>query len=417
MARQPIAKIMSNFDYAKLRPLEIKSFFHDGQPVFYLRDPLELAGQYALIPQILGPVLAVCDGQHIVSEMRQEFLLHTGQLISEAQIEALLEQLDELYLLDNANFAEIKRFVLEKYRAASHRPPALAGLSYPADPAALRRELQGFMDATPPVEPLLTGSGVFSPHIDYARGGKVYAQLWKRAAKLAQAAEVVVVFATDHNSFLPGQITPTRQNYATPFGVLPTEQSVVDAVAKVLGEESAFAEELNHRKEHSIELVVTWLHFIRDGKPIPIVPILVGSFYHFIGNGKRPADDRRLQDVLSAVKQTTAGRRALTVASGDLAHLGPAFDTDPITAEMKTTLKRDDERILRPLIAGNAESFFEIIRAERGARNVCGTAPFYLSLKMMGDVHGEVTGYDCCVADESDTSFVSVTGMVFSNSE
>ncbi len=409
---------MSRYDNAKLRPLEVKSFVHEGQPVFYLRDPLELSNRYALVPQVLGPLLATLDGHHTVAEMRQVFIQSTGQLISDAEIEGLLGQLDDIYLLDNENFATVKAHALAQYRAAPYRPPALAGASYPADPDALRRELQAFMDATPPAEPLETGSGLFCPHIDYARGGKVYAQLWKRARKLAQAAEVVVIFATDHNSFLPEQITPTRQNYATPFGVLPTEQSVVDAVVDVLGEENAFTEELNHRHEHSIELVVTWLHFIRDGKPVPIVPILVGSFYHFIGNGKRPADEQQLQAVLSAVNAaTTAGRRVLTVASGDLAHLGPAFDTEPITPQEKIRLKRDDERMLQPLIAGDADGFFEIIRAERGERNVCGTAPFYLSLKMMGDVRGEVTGYDCCVADDRDTSFVSVAGMVFSNSE
>jgi len=408
---------MSRYNFTKLRPLEIKTFVHENQPVFYLRDPLELSDQYALIPQILGPVLAACDGQHTIAQMAQEFLAQTGQRIDESHIENLLGQLDDIFLLDNARFAEKKRQALEAFRAAPHRPPALAGLSYPANPTALRRELQAFMDATPPAEPLSSGSGVFSPHIDYARGGKVYAQLWKRARPLAEAAEVVVIFATDHNSFFPGQITPTRQHYATPFGVLPTDQTAVDAVVNVLGEEAAFAEELNHRREHSIELVVTWLHFIRGGKPVPIVPMLVGSFYHFIGNGARPADDAKLSDVISAVKAATSGRKTLVVASGDLAHLGPAFDTDPVTPDKKVALRQADDHMLAPLIAGNADGFFDIIRAERGTRNVCGTAPFYLSLKMMGAVRGELAGYDCCVADENETSFVSVAGVVFQNGQ
>jgi len=93
--------------------------------------------------------------------------------------------------------------------------------------------------------------------------------------------------------------------------------------------------------------------------------------------------------------------------------LGPAFDTAPITPDQKSTLKQDDERMLAPIIAGDVNGFFDIIRAERGARNVCGTAPFYLSLKMMGAVQGEVTSYDCCIADEQETSFVSVAGVVF----
>ncbi len=404
---------MSRYDHTELRPLEVKSFVHKGQPVFYLRDPLELSDRYALVPQILGPLLAACDGTHTVFGMQQQFMAATGQFISSTEVENLLHQLDEIYLLNNARAAAAKQAALEDYRRAEFRLPALAGLSYPADPNALRRELQKYVDQTPPTDVLASGAGLFSPHIDYFRGGPVYAQVWEKAANLARAADVVVIFATNHNSFLPGQITPTRQNYATPFGVLPTEQSVVDAVVDVLGEEAAFAEELNHRKEHSIELVVTWLHFIRNGKPVPIVPILVGSFYHFIGNGNRPADDHHLRDVVAAIKRATAGRSVLAVASGDLAHLGPAFNTAPIDALGRARIKIDDDRMLAPLVSGNPDAFFEIIREEKDKRNICGTAPFYLTMKLMGNVQGQLTSYDHCPADEQNTSFVSVCGMVF----
>ncbi len=405
---------MSQYDYAKLRPIEVKRIIHQGQPVFFLRDPLELSKDYAFVPQILGPLLAACDGAHTVLQMQQEFMRYIGQFISQTEVEHLLGQLDQIYLLDDARAAEARTRALDEFRRAPYRPPTLAGLSYPADPEALRRELQGFMEQTPAVEELEEGWGVFSPHIDYMRGGPVYAQLWKRAAKLAREAEIVVLFGTDHNSLLPGQLTLTRQNYATSFGVLPTDQSVVDAVVDVIGEEAAFAEELHHRREHSLELVLTWLHFIRNGASVPIVPILNGSFQQFIHNGISPADDTRLMQVVQRIKEATAGRKLFVVASGDLAHLGPAFGTDPIDPLAKAKLKQDDEAMLQPLIAGDADGFFEVIRRERGQRNVCGTAPFYLTMKLMGDnLQGEVTAYDCCLADDKRTSFVSVCGMVF----
>ncbi len=405
---------MSRYDYAKLRPIEVKRITHQGQPVFFLRDPLELSQNYAFVPQILGPLLAACNGAHSVLQMQQEFTRYIGQFISQAEVEHLLGQLDQIYLLDNARAAEAKARALAEFRRAPYRSPALAGLSYPAEPESLRRELQGFMAQTPPAEELAEGWGVFSPHIDYMRGGPVYAQLWKRAAKLAREAEIVVLFGTDHNSLRPGQLTLTRQNYATPFGVLPTDQSVVDAIVDVIGEEAAFAEELHHRREHSLELVLVWLHFIRNGAPVPIVPILNGSFQQFIHNGASPAADARLTQAVRRIKEAAAGRKLFAVASGDLAHLGPAFDTDPIDPPAKAKLKQDDEAMLQPLIAGDADGFFEVIRRERGQRNVCGVAPFYLTMKLMGDnLQGEVTSYDCCLADDRNTSFVSVCGMVF----
>ena len=61
--------------------------------------------------------------------------------------------------------------------------------------------------------------------------------------------------------------------YLFPYGVLPTNTATVDAIAKAIGEERAFAEELHHRTEHSVELAAVWLHHMRDGKPCQLVPI------------------------------------------------------------------------------------------------------------------------------------------------
>ncbi len=117
--------------------------------------------------------------------------------------------------------------------------------------------------------------------------------------------------------------------------------------------------------------------------------------------------------MIKAIKKATAAKKVLAIASGDLAHLGPAFGGPPINALAKAQINVDDEAMLAPLVSGNPDAFFEIIRQRRGMRNVCGTAPFYLTMKLMGSVEGEITSYDCCPADEGNTSFVSVCGMVF----
>ena len=43
----------------------------------------------------------------------------------------------------------------------------------------------------------------------------------------------------------------------------------------VLGEERAFAEELHHKGEHSVELAAVWLHHFLGGRPCSIVPMLM----------------------------------------------------------------------------------------------------------------------------------------------
>ena len=74
-------------------------------------------------------------------------------------------------------------------------------------------------------------------------------------------------------------------------------------LANAIGNEFAFSDELHHRDEHSIELSAVWLHHIIKEHSIPdkpMVPILVGSFQHFLVNGDHPQDDRRLNSFLKA---------------------------------------------------------------------------------------------------------------------
>lgn len=381
--------------------------------MLYLHDPLALSPQMACLPQALGYVLALFNGQRTVEEVQQLVRQETGLFMAREHIENLLSQLDSVYILDNDRSAMAKAKAIKTFRAQPYRKPASAGRSYAAGPDDLRQELQGYINQSEPIEEINSGLGLISPHIDYMRGGPVYARAWQRAARLAREAECVIVFGTDHNSILPSQLTLTRQDYATPFGILPTDQTVVDALVDVLGEQDIFAEELHHCQEWSIELVITWLHFIRNGESCALVPILCGSFQHFIGNGGQPAEDKRLNAAIAAIKQATAGRRTLVVASGDLAHLGPAFNTAPIQAKDYARIKTDDDSMLSPIYAGDPDAFFEIIRRRKGKRNVCGTSPFYLALKLMGDVQGELTSYDRCPADPDHTSYVSVCGMVF----
>lgn len=405
---------MSQYDFAKLRPIDVKPLYHQNQPVFFLRDPLQLSSHTALVPQYFGPILAECDGTQTLTEVQKKAGAKMGISISLDDVEHLLKQLDEIYLLDNERSAKVKAKVVVDYRKTPFRPPALAGISYPAKVNELQRDFEQLMADTTATPELEAGAGLFSPHIDYPRGGPVYAQTWKRSAKLAREAECVVIFGTDHNSWLPGQITPTRQNYATPFGVLPTDQKVVDALVDVLGEQAAFEEEIHHRQEHAIELVITWLHYVRQGQSCPVIPILCGSFHHFIADKINPANDITMNEVIAAIKSTTANRKVLAVASGDLAHLGPYFNTKAVDATGKAKIKTDDDAMLATLSTGNPENFFEGIRTERGKRNVCGTAPFYLTLKLMGEVTGEITAYNCCPVPGDEESFVSICGMVFS---
>jgi MEMO1 family protein len=61
-----------------------------------------------------------------------------------------------------------------------------------------------------------------------------------------------------------------------------------------------------------------------------------------------------------------------------------------------------------------AESVFSTIRAEKDNRNVCGLPPIYVAMRLLGDTHGTLAAYDRCPADQNNTSFVSICGVVWS---
>lgn len=401
--------------YPKLRQLDIRPIVHEDHPYILLRDPQRLTDQQLLVPQPLASVMAFFDGQTSIDAMVAAFRQRHRIALPTATVNELVEALDAAILLENERAAARRAEVLRDYRSAPYRPPALAGAGYPADAQGLWSLLQEYLencdtsaddeiDWSQPV-------GLLSPHIDYARGGAVYAHVWKRAAQVARGAELVILLGTDHYGL--DLFTLTRQNFATPYGILPTDTALVDRLAAVIGEEAAYAGELRHRGEHSLELVAVWLHHMRAGQPVPIVPILTGSFHPFMVNGASPASDPTVAGVLAVLRAAMAGKRALVVASGDLAHVGPAFGGAPLDGAARRVLRQADEALIAAMRAGDAGQFFGAIRQVQNANNVCGVAPIYLTLRLLGRSQGAQAGYAICPADAQNTSVVSVTGMMF----
>lgn len=187
----------------------------------------------------------------------------------------------------------------------------------------------------------------------------------------------------------------------------------MDELARALGEEDAFAEELHHKTEHSIELASVWLHHAREGRSIEVAPILCGSFAHFVAGQAGPAQDERFEKALRVLGQAVTARRTIVVAAADLAHVGPAFDGQPVREEGKRMLREADDAMLRQMAAGSAQGFFEALKSIEDHNNVCGLPPIYLALRLLGNTRGHTVAYDQCSADEQDASWVSVAGMVW----
>ncbi|MEZ4656603.1 MAG: AmmeMemoRadiSam system protein B [Caldilineaceae bacterium] len=401
--------------------MDIKPFHEQGRAYWHLSDPLRLSEHALLLPEHWGALLSFCNGKHDVQTINRLLRAQYGVTMSVAQTQEVINALDQACMLENDRSLAARRQAAAAFRNLPFRPPALAGGAYPAEPESLRRMLDNYLaaakelpaaasDGTP-----TTYRGLLSPHIDYARGGAVYADVWQEAALAAQAADLVIIFGTDHYGNDP--FTLTRQHYATPYGVLPTALPVVDALAETIGAEAAYAGELRHRNEHSLELVAIWLHHMRNGQPCAVVPILTGGFHHFIYNGAQPIHDTLIQDVLKTLAAHCQQRNVLIVASGDLAHVGPAFGGRALNAVSRERLQHDDEKLLAQMQQGDANGFFEEIRRVKDGNNVCGVSPIYLTMRLLEALNGSVRGaqvaYATCPADAQNTSVVTVGGVLF----
>lgn len=399
-----------------LRPLDFQPVSYQGKHLWLLRDPLRLSDRQLMLPPVLAQLLTYMDGTRDVTDIQAAFYREFGEPIDEEIVRETLAQLDEACLLENDRSQQAKQEQLAAYRSRPYRPPALAGVSYPAD----AEELRSLFDEYAPAEAQdedspWTGRAIVSPHIDYERGGHVYAGVWHRAAAALAEAELVLLFGTDHYGG-SGTVTLTQQAYATPFGVLPTAPDLVQALARAIGPRRAYDLELNHRQEHSVELSAVWLHYVysqlgRD--PAPMVPILCGSFQDFVHNGHHPAGNAALNAFVKTLRQETRARKVLAVASVDLAHVGPGFgDPFPVDERRRQKLATSDRRLIEALKDGDYARFYDEIAGVGDRYRICGFSSLYLMLRYLNGAQGREIAYEQCPADEQESTYVSICGLL-----
>lgn len=387
--------------------IDVQPIIHEQQPYLLLRDGLELTPNHLLVPQRLAPLLGLCDGTRDLTGLQASLLIRFGLQVARGEIDQIICALDDACLLDNDRFKSARDQALQSYRQAAFRPPACAPHVYPDNPSELNDLLESYLRVARATQPAPVRSpvrGVVSPHIDYARGGPVYARAWLEAGPACRTADVAVIFGTDHHG--NDLITLTYQHYATPYGLLPTDQQAVQVLAEAIGEDRAFSGELRHRTEHSVELATVWLHHLRGGEPIDLIPVLCTY--------PELASDHELVDqFLESLSRVLAGRRPLIIAAADLSHVGPAFGGPPLDRALRAGVEDADDRLIEAMLSANADRFLNLIARDDNQYNVCGVGPIYYTLRSLVPTRGELISYDACPADQQDTSAVTICGLLF----
>lgn len=196
------------------------------------------------------------------------------------------------------------------------RPPAVAGLFYPADLPTLDACVRGYLAAPAPVEPVPepTLRALVVPHAGYVYSGPTAGVGYRLLPALAPRLRRVLLLGPPHRVPVRGLEVSAASTWSTPLGEVSID---ADGRQRLLAAGRAkrrarvaatlvSASDVAHAPEHSLEVQIPFLQ--RTLPDLPVLPVLVGD-----------GDPACLADLL----ESWWSDDALVVVSTDLSHYEP----------------------------------------------------------------------------------------------
>jgi AmmeMemoRadiSam system protein B/AmmeMemoRadiSam system protein A len=268
------------------------------------------------------------------------------------------------------------------------REPAVAGQFYTADPAALRKEILGYLDAARP--PALGGEtiAIVSPHAGYPYSGRVAAFGYKLVA--GRAYDAVVVISPSHTEYFSHASVFPGAAYRTPLGDIPVDVELAKLIVSksdlVRFDAKGHEARAFQRGEHALEVQLPFLQVaLGDFKLVPIV----------MGDQSAPAAEA----LGTALGEALRGKSVLIVASTDLSHFHDDGEARTLDGDFQKRLALfDPAGLLKALASKSVEACGggPVVSAMIAARSLGATKCVVLAYANSGDVTGDrssVVGY------------------------
>jgi AmmeMemoRadiSam system protein B/AmmeMemoRadiSam system protein A len=185
------------------------------------------------------------------------------------------------------------------------RPPALAGTFMQADPVALAREVDHYLQPTSFAPPGPCPKVLIAPHAGHIysgrTAGRAYALLAPFGEKVGGPIRRVVLLGPAHRVYVKGVALPGADAFATPLGSVP-----VDTLGALAISDLPFVVTRAdvHAPEHSLEVHVPFLQRVL-GK-FELLPLVVGDVAPAL--------------VAELIDRLWGGPEVLLVISTDLSH-------------------------------------------------------------------------------------------------
>ncbi len=373
--------------------LEFIPVHHQGKPFVLVRDPLGLVQEGQALPAELFQLMACLDGNHSLRDLQMLLMRRQGGiLVGTQEVERLLGQLDEAFLLESERYRQERRRLRSAFASQRTRPCAHCGKAYPAEPDALAQTLDKLLHSAPespahPGQPV----AVVAPHIDLSVAAPVYAQAYQSLK--GKAFSRVIVLGVGHQ-LSEALFSLTEKDFDTPLGRVRNDRTAVETLGEA-GRDLLAEDDFAHRHEHSIEFQLVLLQHVLLRPDFTLVPVLCGPIGPALPRFSRQAYlDRagRLLETLGALAGDAA-HPTLVVAAVDLSHIGPKFGHAEPAATLEAEARQHDQALLHAVERKDARAFWETHAGGGERYHVCGFSALACLLEILPQAEGDLLDY------------------------
>ncbi|MDH3978878.1 MAG: AmmeMemoRadiSam system protein B [Gammaproteobacteria bacterium] len=184
---------------------------------------------------------------------------------------------------------------------STNRPPAVAGMFYPANPAELSAGICALLADADAGASTRLPKALIVPHAGYVYSGPVAAKAYARLAPLAGRIKRVVLLGPVHHVPVRGLALPQAVAFTTPLGEIPLDTA---AMAELAGLPQVSRSDAAHAPEHSLEVHLPFLQTVLGS--FRLLPLAVGN--------------ATAEEVAGVLERVWGGEETLIVISSDLSH-------------------------------------------------------------------------------------------------
>ncbi len=393
----------------RLRPVEAFRLPEGNGGGVGVRDRTGLSDVVLSLSEPALHVMALMDGGNTCEQIRQKFSTDFGQTLADDTLTSMLEHLDEAHFLDGPSFENYYQSLLEEYRRKGIREmPHAEALGIVDDSGDLFNEI---LNEVGDVAANSRAVGLIAPHLDYPRGRPCYAAAYS-SLKGRDTPDRVVILGTNHFG-RSTSVVSTANDFSTPLGLTRTDVDFLEKLEARCGELRNF--ELDHVREHSIELQVAWLQHLFGADKFSIVAFLCPDPCGPTGTAPCDGQGVDLGEFAAALGELVAqdSQDTLIVASADLSHIGAAFgDERTLDDAFLEEVAQRDLKALGELTAGDPFAFLRCIADQDNPTRVCSAGCIFALARVLPDASATLLGYHQAVDQPSQTGVTCAAVML-----